>query len=117
MKKAKFSEKNLKISAAIPPEARKSLFWKRVLELLSAPARRRVGVNVSRIAQYAKEGSTVIVPDKVLGAGRLTAKLTVAAISFSASARKAIEAAGGKAISIAEAAKKSAKGTGHMIIK
>ena len=34
MKKAKFSEKNLKISAAIPPEARKSLFWKRVLELL-----------------------------------------------------------------------------------
>ena len=117
MKKQKFSEKNLKISAAIPPEARKSLFWKRVLELLSAPARRRVGVNVSRIAQYAKEGSTVIVPDKVLGAGRLTAKLTVAAISFSASARKAIEAAGGKAISIAEAAKKSAKGTGHMIIK
>ncbi len=117
MKKAKFSEKNLKISAAIPPEARKSPFWKRVLELLSAPARRRVGVNVSRIAAYAKEGATVVVPDKVLGAGRLATKLTIAAVSFSASARKAIEAAGGKAISIADAAKKSAKGTGHMIIK
>lgn len=117
MKKAKFSEKNLKISAGIPAEARKSLFWKRVLELLSASSRKRVGVNVSRISQYAKDGATVIVPDKVLGAGTLKSKVTVAAISFSAGAKKAIEAAGGKAISIVEAAKKSATGKDHIIIK
>jgi large subunit ribosomal protein L18e len=117
MKKAKFSEKNLKISAALPPEARKSPFWKRVLELLSSSARSRKGVNVSRLAAYSKDGATVIVPDKVLGAGRIASKITVAAISFSATAKKAIEAAGGKAITIAEAAKKSATGKDHMIIK
>jgi len=110
MKKAKFSEKNLKISAALSPEARKSLFWRRVLELLSAASRKKPGVNISRIAAYAKEGMTVVVPDKVLGSGALRAKITVAAVSFSAGARKAVESAGGKAISIADAAKKSANG-------
>ena len=117
MKKAKFSEKNLKISALMPPEARKSQFWGRVLELLSASSRKKPGVNVSRISAYAKEGATVVVPDKVLGAGRVSGKLTVAAVSFSAGARKAIESAGGRAISIVEAATKSSKGTGHIIIK
>ena len=117
MKKAKFSEKNLRISALMPPEARRSPFWKRVLELLSSSSRMRRGVNVSRIAAYAKDGGIVVVPDKVLGAGRISQKLTVAAVSFSASAKKAIESAGGRAISIAEAAGKSAKGTGHVIIK
>ena len=117
MKKAKFSEKNLKISAGIPAEARKSPFWKRVLELLSVSSRKRQGVNVSRIAAYAKEGSSVVVPDKVLGSGRLASKLNVAAVSFSAGARKAIEAAGGKAMSITDAAKKSATGRDHIIIK
>ena len=117
MKKAKFSEKNLKISAGLPPEARKAPFWKRVLELLSAPSRRKMGVNVSRIAEHAKEGSTVIVPDKVLGAGALNGKLTIAAVSFSQSARKMIESAGGRAITIVEAARKSPTGKGAIIIK
>lgn len=117
MRKAKFSEKNLKISAAIPAEARKAPFWKRVLELLSSSARKRPGVNVSRIAAYAKDGSTVVVPDKVLGAGLLKAKLTIAAVSFSASAKKAIEAAGGKAVQIAEAAKRNPTGKDVLIIK
>ena len=35
--------------------------------------------------------------DKVLGSGQLTKKLTVQASAFSASAKEAIEAAGGKA--------------------
>jgi|SRR3989344_3044646 len=117
MKKAKFSEKSLQISAALSPEARKSLFWKRVLELLSAPSRKKPGVNMGRISQYTKEGQLVIVPDKVLGAGMLKQKLTVAAVSFSQSAKKMIEAAGGKAITIAEAAKKNATGKDAVILK
>jgi len=117
MRKAKFSQKNLKISAGIPPEARKAPFWKRVLELLSAPKRKKQGVNVSRLPS-AKDGSLVVVPDKVLGAGgKIGSKLTVAAASFSQSAKKAIEAAGGKAISIVEAAKKSPTGKDAIIIK
>ena len=54
MRKEKFSPKNLKISAGIPPEARKTLFWKRVLELLSAPSRAKCGVNISRVSANVK---------------------------------------------------------------
>lgn len=117
MKKAKFSEKNLKISAALPPEARKTPFWKRVLELLSSPSRKKQGVNISRIVPYTKEGSLVVVADKVLGTGALKQKLTVAAVSFSQSAKRMIEASGGQAISLAEAAKKNATGKDAVIIK
>ncbi len=117
MKKAKFSPKNLRISAGIPPQARKSPFWKRVLELLSAPSRAKPGVNVSRIAEYAKGGQIVVVPDKVLGAGSMSAKVNVAAVGFSGSAKKMIESAGGKAMSIVEAAKANATGKDAIIIK
>jgi len=117
MRKEKFSQKNLKISAGIPAEARKALFWKRVLELLSARARSRCGVNVSRISANVKEGATVVVADKVLGAGIARPKLTVGAVAFSATAKKAIEAAGGKATTIVEIAKKHPTGKDVIIIK
>ena len=96
---------------------RKTLFWRRVVELLQVASRKRVGVNISRIAQYAKDGQLVIVPDKVLGTGAIVSKLTIAAVSFSQSAKKMIEAAGGKAITIAEAAKKSPTGKDAIIIR
>jgi large subunit ribosomal protein L18e len=117
MRKEKFSEKNLKISAAIPKAARKALFWKRVLELLSAPSRAKCGVNVSRIAANAKPGAVVVVPDKVLGAGSVNEKFTVAAVSFSSTAKKMIEAAGGKAIAIGDAAAANPTGKDMIIIK
>ena|SRR3989338_2956811 len=118
MKKAKFSPKNLKISAAMPAEARKAPFWKRVLELLSAPGRSRKGVGIGKIATNAKAGAVLVVPDKVLGGniGQM-AKLTVAAVSFSVPARKAIEASGGKAVDIEEAAKQHPTGKGLIILR
>jgi large subunit ribosomal protein L18e len=117
MRKEKFSPKNLKISAGIPPEARKTLFWKRVLELLSQSSRIKCGVNISRISANVKEGAVVVVADKVLGAGIALPKLTVAAVAFSTTAKKAIEAAGGKAITIIELAKKHPTGKDVVIIK
>jgi len=117
MRKEKFSPKNLMISAGIPAEARKTLFWKRVLELLSASSRTKCGVNVSRISANAKEGATVVVADKVLGAGIVLPKLTVGAVAFSATAKKSIEAAGGKAMTIVDIAKKHPTGKDVLIIK
>ena len=117
MRKEKFSQKNLVISAGIPAEARKTLFWKRVLELLSAPSRSRCGVNISRISANVKEGAVVVVADKVLGAGECAGKLTVGAAAYSATAKKAIEAAGGKAMSIVDVAKKHPTGKDVIIIK
>ena len=117
MRKEKFSPKNLKISAGIPAEARKTLFWKRVLELLSAPSRAKCGVNISRVSANVKDGATVVVVDKVLGAGQCSPKLTIGAMAFSATAKKAIEAAGGKAMTIMDIAKKHPTGKDVAIIK
>jgi ribosomal protein L18E len=107
----------MKISAGIPAEARKTLFWKRVLELLSASSRTKCGVNVSRISANVKDGASVVVVDKVLGSGTCSPKLTVGAMAFSASAKKAIEAAGGKAMTLVDIAKKHPTGKDVVIIK
>ncbi|MBU0590597.1 50S ribosomal protein L18e [Candidatus Micrarchaeota archaeon] len=74
--------------------------WKRVAKELARPRRSKVEVNLSKIEQFAPEDSTIIVPGKVLGAGMLSKKLTIAAFSFSSSAKQLISKAGGKAISI-----------------
>jgi len=54
--------------------------WKDLARRLSKPARRRAEVNISKINRYTKEGEIVVVPGKVLGAGRLDHKVVVAAL-------------------------------------
>ena len=73
-------------------------FWRYVAELLAKPKRRRIAVNISKIARYAKEGSTVVVPGKVLGDGNLDFSVVVVAYAFSKSAKEKIEKAGGKVL-------------------
>jgi len=80
----------------------KKPFWKRIAQMLERPRRRMVTVNLSKIEKYGKEGTMVVVPGKVLGDGRITKKMTIAAFKFSESARKMIEQNGGKIISISE---------------
>ena len=58
-----------------------------------------------------------MVVDKVLGAGECSPKLTIGAMAFSATAKKAIEAAGGKAMTIMDIAKKHPTGKDVVIIK
>ena len=83
----------------------KKPFWRRVAEILANPRKRRVEVNLSKIEKYAKDGTTVVVPGKVLGRGQLTKPVVVAAFAFSLSAKKEIENAGGKCITIEQAHK------------
>ena len=90
--------------------------WKRVAELLSKPARRRPVVNLSRIQRYAEDGETIVVPGKVLGAGTLTKKVTVAAQSFSEKALLKISAAGGRAITIEQLLQENPKGSGVRVM-
>ena len=85
--------------------------WKDIAKRLSKPARQRAEVNISKINRYTKEDYVVIVPGKVLGAGKLGHKLTVAAFSFSESAKKAIEEAGGRCLTIEELIKENPKGS------
>lgn len=91
--------------------------WKRVAYELSRPKRQKVEVNLSKLDQYAPEDSTVLVPGKVLGSGMISKKLTVAAFSFSNSAKKLIGQTGGKALSIDSLYKSNPEGRGVTILK
>jgi large subunit ribosomal protein L18e len=95
----------------------KKPIWRRVAKELSRPRRKRVEVNLSRIEEHAAADSTLLVPGKVLGAGSISKKVTVAAFSFSESARKLIGQAGGKALTIDSLYKSNPEGKGVVIFK
>ena len=90
--------------------------WKRVARELAKPARRRAAVNVSKIEQYSMDGGTIIVPGKVLGAGYLSKKVTVAAFNFSEAAREQISKGGGKAVSISQLVRDNPDGKDVVIL-
>ena len=68
-------------------------------------------MNVSRLNRHTKEGETVVVPGKVLGAGGINHPLVVAAFSFSELAKSKILKAKGKCLQIADIIDKNPKGT------
>ncbi len=90
--------------------------WGDLARRLCASRRRRTSVNVSCINRYAKQRETVVVPGKVLGAGKIDHSVRVAAFAFSDQARFKILKAKGKCLSIPDLVKKNPKGTGVKII-
>lgn len=74
-------------------------------------------VNLSKLERYAADGDVIIVAGKVLGAGSISKKITVAAYDFSESAMKAIAAAGGKGVTIPELVKMKPNGAGVKIMR
>ena len=74
--------------------------WRDIAKRLEKPTKARVTVNLSRIDRYANDGETVLVPGKLLAAGTITKRVTVAAYGFSAAAVEKITAAGGTCVSI-----------------
>ena len=90
--------------------------WRTIAEILDKPTRKRVAVNVSRINRYTSDGDTIVVPGKVLGAGKIDHAVTVAAISFSEQAVKKIKEAGGRVLSILELVEENRKGSNIKII-
>ena len=76
--------------------------WKAVAKGLNRPRRKRYEMNLSRLEKFANQNDTVIVPGIVLGKGEIKKQVTVAAVRFSSEARKKIEKAGGKCLSIDE---------------
>ncbi len=94
----------------------KARIWRVVAEWLERPRRQRVAVNISKINRYTEPGDVVVVPGKVLGAGRLDHPVTVAAVAFSESALEKIRAAGGRAIHILELIEENPRGSRVKII-
>lgn len=71
-------------------EEAEASFWNDVAENLGKVNRRRPEVNISDIERNTEEGDTVVVPGKVLGSGRLSKDVNVAAFKASKSAQNHI---------------------------
>ncbi|MEM1610215.1 MAG: 50S ribosomal protein L18e [Sulfolobales archaeon] len=90
--------------------------WRYVAEILSKSSRSRVAVNLSKISRYASEGEVIVVPGKVLGAGILNKRVTIAAAHFSKTAIEKIERAGSRHMHILDLIKENPKGSGVRVI-
>ena len=84
--------------------------WRYLAERLSGSKRSRIAVNVSRLNRYTKEGDTIAVPGKVLGAGKADHPMTIAAFAFSARAQAKIQKAKGNCLSIRDLMEKNPSG-------
>jgi len=90
--------------------------WYYIADRLSRSRRSHITVNVSRLNRYTKEGETMVVPGKVLGAGKIDHPINVAAFAFSDQARSKILRAKGKCLSILDLISKNPKGTDVKVI-
>ncbi len=95
----------------------KSGVWRDAAKLLASGTVTWPEVNLSRLESLGDDATTVFVPGKVLGTGSVDRKLTVGAFAFSASARKKIEAAGGKTLTVEEFVKKHPEGSGVTLVR
>jgi large subunit ribosomal protein L18e len=91
--------------------------WLSLAKRLTTSNRSRVAVNLSRLNRYTKEGETVVVPGKVLGAGQADHPLNVAAFSFSDVAKAKIATGKGKCLSIRDLMKKNPTGKNVKIME
>ena len=90
--------------------------WRDVAERLERSRKDRYEVNVSRLARYASKGEQLVVPGVLLATGEISVPVTVAAFRASLAARRKVEAAGGKAVSLLELAIQNPKGRGVRIM-
>lgn len=91
--------------------------WRDIAKRLERPASSWAEVNVSRVERHLGEDATVVVPGKLLGSGRLTKPVTVAAFDFSRSARQKVESAGGECLPIAQLVERNPDGTDVRILQ
>ncbi len=84
--------------------AKEKPLWKDIAKRLAKPRKLYAQVNVSKIERYLLDGEIAVVPGKVLGGGDLSKPIKVAALSFSETAKRKIEEAGGQCLSLEEAA-------------
>ena len=95
----------------------KAPIWIELAHRLSKPRRARAEVNLSHLSRYWDGGNVVVVPGKVLAAGKLDRPLRVAAFKFSHSARRKIVGAGGEALTIHRLLEENPRGKGVRIME
>ena len=81
--------------------------WKSVHRRVSVSRRRRVSVNLYKINRYSKEGDNIIVPGKVLSAGRMDHSVNITALSFSKGATDRLIGSKSKVLELDEMLKRT----------
>ena len=90
--------------------------WRSIAMRLEGPARNWPSVNVSKLEYNIDKNGKAIIPGKLMGTGIITKKMTVAAYSFTTSAKDKIQSAGGKCLTYNELIKSVPKGTNIVVI-
>jgi len=85
--------------------------WRAVADRLEAPDQNWAEVSLDKASANLKEGEIGVVPGRVLGTGSARRGLQLAAFGFTKSAREKLVAAGGKAMTLTEAADSHPKGS------
>jgi large subunit ribosomal protein L18e len=90
--------------------------WRDVADRLERAQRNWSEVNLSRIARHAATGDQIVVPGVLLATGSIGVPVTVAAFRTSGAARRKLEAAGGRSLSLLELAVANPSGRGVRIL-
>jgi large subunit ribosomal protein L18e len=90
--------------------------WRDIALRLEGPMSHWAEVNVGKLSRYAKENEVVVIPGKLLGAGEIAKKVTVAAFRFSGQAKEKVQKAGGQNMSIEELVAKYPEGSNVRIM-
>ena len=90
--------------------------WRDIALRLEGPASNWAEVNVGKLDRYADEGDVIVVPGKLLGAGELKKKVTVAAFRCTGQAKQKLAGAGGMSLSFEELIEDNPKGSGVRIM-
>ena len=90
--------------------------WRSIANRLEGSSRNWPSVNVSKLEYNINKNGKAIIPGKLMGTGIVTKKMTVAAYSFTDSAKEKIQSAGGKCLTYNEMIKASPRGTNITVI-
>ena len=90
--------------------------WREVAEYIEKPRRQRVVVNVGKLNRVADEGDVVVVPGKLLGGGKLSKRVVVAAVNASPKAVQKVVEAGGEVLTIPDLVKRFPRGSRVKIV-
>lgn len=85
--------------------------WRDIAARLEGPQSNWAEVNVGKLDRYADQGDVIVVPGKLLGAGELAKKLTVASYRSSRQAKDKVENAGGTSMSLDQILAENPKGS------
>ena len=91
--------------------------WNEIAKILSGSTSQFSSVNVDEIEKKAADNDKIVVPGKVLGVGEITKKITIAALSFSETAKEKLSKTKIQTKTLLEEIKENPEAKGVKIIK